>query len=134
MKILQQALLEYRKDLNIAMYQVSLPITAANLVTHICPMSKKDWNLKWSIFTDVYKTQYMIPRKRFAMFERVLTLYTEYFASEVFSVHSSTVWLKNIDNWILTDIEKGLIKNSLGSLVKIFDLVEKLSKSRKWQI
>ena len=134
MKFLKQALLVYRKKLNIAMYQVSLPIAGANMITNISPMTKHEWDSKWSTFTRVYKTQNMIPYKRFAIYEKILTLPAGYYAAEVYSVQSSNHWINNIDDWILTDEEKMIAKYSLNNLIKTFDLITGFKKRRVWKI
>lgn len=133
MRMVEQALLRCKEEIYIAMYQVSLPIAATKMLTHVRPMSKREWSSKWRIFANVYKTQNMIPYKRFANYERVVNLHEKYYAVEVFSVHKASQWLRNVNDWILTEEERSLAKKSLNNLTKIFNILGDFRRRREWK-
>lgn len=132
MGILRQALLNLEYDVDIAMYQVSMPIPR-NCITHINPMSKIEWKRKWKTFEEIYKSQIGIPYKRFAINERVNGAVSESYAGEAFVYCGASVWLANYDEWLLTSDEKKEAFMNLQSIEKINQTVKEFNQKRKWK-
>ena len=133
MGILRQALLNLKFDVDIAMYQVSMPIPR-NCITHIYPMPKSEWKQKWKTFEEIYKSQTGIPYKRFAINERVNGAVCESYAGEAFVYCGASVWLANYDEWLLTSDEIKEALMNLQSSEKINKSVKKYNQNRKWKI
>ena len=132
MGILRQALLNLEYDVDIAMYQVSMPIPR-NCITHINPMSKIEWKRKWKTFEKIYKSQTGIPYKRFAINERVNGAVCESYAGEAFVFCSASDWLANYDEWLLTSDEIKEALMYLQSIEKINQTVKGFNQKRKWK-
>lgn len=132
MGILRQALLNLEYDVDIAMYQVSMPIPR-NCITHINPMSKIEWKRKWKTFEEIYKSQIGIPYKRFAINERINGAVCESYAGEAFVYCGASVWLANYDEWLLTSDEKKEALMNLQSIEKINQTVKEFNQKRKWK-
>lgn len=132
MGILRQALLNLEYDVDIAMYQVSMPIPR-NCITHINPMSKIEWKRKWKTFEKIYKSQTGIPYKRFAINERVNGAVCESYAGEAFVYCSASDWLANYDEWLLTSDEIKEALMYLQSIEKINQTVKGFNQKRKWK-
>lgn len=132
MGILRQALLNIEYDVDIAMYQVSMPIPR-NCITHINPMSKIEWKRKWKTFEEIYKSQTGIPYKRFAINERINGAVCESYAGEAFVYCGASVWLANYEEWLLTsdEIKEALI--NLQSIGKINEIVKGYNQKRIWK-
>ena len=132
MGILRQALLNIEYDVDIAMYQVSMPIPR-NCITHINPMSKIEWKRKWKTFEEIYKSQRGIPYKRFAINERVNGAVCESYAGEAFVYCGASAWLANYEEWLLTsdEIKEALI--NLQSIGKINEIVKGYNQKRIWK-
>ncbi|MCI8911841.1 MAG: hypothetical protein HFE31_04005 [Clostridia bacterium] len=107
---------------HILMYQVSVPIPE-DLITHYMGMSKKDYKFKWKYFDKVYKTQRQIAWYRYRCNERINGALCNMFAAEVFSVAKSLDWVENLDNMILSEEKRLLIKKNLGDLQYVRELV-----------
>lgn len=132
MGMLRLALLNLEYDVDIAMYQVSMPIPR-NCITHINPMSKIEWKRKWKTFEEIYKSQIGIPYKRFAINERVNGAVCESYAGEAFVYCGASVWLANYDEWLLTSDEKKEVLMNLQSIEKINQTVKEFNQKRKWK-
>lgn len=132
MGILRQALLNLEYDVDIAMYQVSMPIPR-NCITHIKPMSKIEWKRKWKMFEGIYKSQTGIPYKRFAINERVNGAVCESYAGEAFVYCGASAWLANYDEWLLTSDEIKEALMYLQSIEKINQTVKGFNQKRKWK-
>lgn len=132
MGILRQALLNLEYDVDIAMYQVSMPIPR-NCITHINPMSKIEWKRKWKTFEGIYKSQTGIPYKRFAINERVNGAVCESYAGEAFVYCDASAWLANYDEWLLTSDEIKEALMYLQSIEKINQTVKGFNQKRKWK-
>ncbi len=132
MGILRQALLNLEYDVDIAMYQVSMPIPR-NCITHINPMSKIEWKRKWKMFEGIYKSQTEIPYKRFAINERVNGAVCESYAGEAFVYCGASAWLANYDEWLLTSDEIKEALMYLQSIEKINQTVKGFNQKRKWK-
>lgn len=132
MGILRQALLNLEYDVDIAMYQVSMPIPR-NCITHINPMSKIEWKRKWKTFEKIYKSQTGIPYKRFAMNERVNGAVCESYAGEAFVYCGASDWLVNYDEWLLTSDEIKEAFMNLQSIERINQIVKEFNQKRKWK-
>ena len=132
MGILRQALLNLEYDVDIAMYQVSMPIPR-NCITHINPMSKIEWKRKWKMFEGIYKSQTGIPYKRFAINERVNGAVCESYAGEAFMYCGASAWLANYDEWLLTSDEIKEALMYLQSIEKINQTVKGFNQKRKWK-
>ena len=132
MGILRQALLNLEYDVDIAMYQVSMPIPR-NCITHINPMSKIEWKRKWKMFEGIYKSQTGIPYKRFAINERVNGAVCESYAGEAFVYCGASAWLANYDEWLLTSDEIKEALMYLQSIEKINQTVKGFNQKRKWK-
>lgn len=132
MGILRQALLNLEYDVDIAMYQVSMPIPR-NCITHINPMSKIEWKRKWKMFEGIYKSQTGIPYKRFAINERVNGAVCESYAGEAFVYCGASAWLANYDEWLLTSDEIKEALMYLQSIEKINQTVKEFNQKRKWK-
>lgn len=132
MGILRQALLNLEYDVDIAMYQVSMPIPR-NCITHINPMSKIEWKRKWKMFEGIYKSQTGIPYKRFAINERVNGAVCESYAGEAFVYCGASAWLANYDEWLLTSDEIKEALMYLQSIEKINQKVKGFNQKRKWK-
>lgn len=132
MGILRQALLNLEYDVDIAMYQVSMPIPR-NCITHINPMSKIEWKRKWKTFEKIYKSQTGIPYKPFAINERVNGAVCESYAGEAFVFCSASDWLANYDEWLLTSDEIKEALMYLQSIEKINQTVKGFNQKRKWK-
>lgn len=132
MGILRQALLNLEYDVDIAMYQVSMPIPR-NCITHINPMSKIEWKRKWKSFEGIYKSQTGIPYKRFAINERVNGAVCESYAGEAFVYCGASAWLANYDEWLLTSDEIKEALMYLQSIEKINQTVKGFNQKRKWK-
>lgn len=132
MGILRQALLNIEYDVDIAMYQVSMPIPR-NCITHINPMSKIEWKRKWKTFEEIYKSQTGIPYKRFAINERVNGAVCESYAGEAFVYCGASAWLANYEEWLLNsdEIKEALI--NLQSIGKINEIVKGYNQKRIWK-
>lgn len=133
MNVLKQALLILDYDVDIAMYQVSMPIPR-NCITHINPMSKIEWKRKWKTFEEIYKSQIGIPYKRFAINERVNGAICGSYAGESFVFCNASVWLANYEDWLLTSVEIKETRMNLQSIRKINNSVNKYNQKRKWKI
>lgn len=133
MGILRQALLNLKYDVDIAMYQVSMPIPR-NCITHIYPMPKSEWKQKWKTFEEIYKSQTGIPYKRFAINERVNGAICGSYAGESFVCCKASVWLENYEDWLLTLEEIKEARMNLQSIEKINKSVKKYNQNRKWKI
>lgn len=133
MSILRQALLNLKFDVDIAMYQVSMPIPR-NCITHIYPMPKLEWKQKWKTFEEIYKSQTGIPYKRFAINERVNGAVCGSYAGESFVYCKASVWLANYKDWLLTLEEIKEARMNLQSIEKINKSVKKYNQNRKWKI
>ena len=132
MGILRRALFNLEYDVDIAMYQVSMPIPR-NCITHINPMSKIDWKRKWKTFEEIYKSQTGIPYKRFAINERVNGAVCESYAGESFVCCGASVWLANYEEWHLTSDEIKEALMNLQSIEKINQTVKGYSQKRIWK-
>lgn len=132
MNILKQALLKIDCSVNIAMYQVSIPIPR-NCITHVYAMTKTEWNEKWNLFKSIYKSQLGIPYKRFAINEHITGAICNSYAGEAFVFCSSSVWLLNYQNWLLNTEEIKEVSKNLQSIKNINKLVECYSKKRIWK-
>lgn len=132
MGILRQALLNLEYDVDIAMYQVSMPIPR-NCITHINPMSKIEWKRKWNTFEEIYKSQTGIPYKRFAINECVNGAVCESYAGEAFVYCGASAWLANYDEWLLTSDEIRDALMNLQSIEKINQTVNGFNQKRKWK-
>lgn len=132
MGMLRQALLNLEYDVDIAMYQVSMPIPR-NCITHINPMSKIEWKRKWKTFEEIYKSQIGIPYKRFAINERINGAVCESYAGEAFVYCGASVWLANYDEWLLTSDEKKESLMNLQSIENINQTVKEFNQKRKWK-
>lgn len=132
MGILRQALLNLEYDVDIAMYQVSMPIPR-NCITHLNPMSKIEWKRKWKTFEGIYKSQTGIPYKRFAINERVNGAVCEAYAGEAFVYCGASAWLANYDEWLLTSDEIKEALMYLQSIEKINQTVKGFNQKRKWK-
>lgn len=132
MGILRQVLLNLEYDVDIAMYQVSMPIPR-NCITHINPMSKIEWKRKWKMFEGIYKSQTGIPYKRFAINERVNGAVCESYAGEAFVYCGASAWLANYDEWLLTSDEIKEALMYLQSIEKINQTVKGFNQKRKWK-
>lgn len=104
-------------DLNIIMYQVSIPIHQSDITNYIS-LNKKDWKRKWIHFKKVYKTQNNFPSYRYSTNERINGKNFGAYAAEVYSIQSSFEWKKNLEKNLLTSEQKYHIKRLLYSITK----------------
>lgn len=133
MFLLKSVLEDFKKEICVTMYQVSLPI-AESRINYANGYDKKIWSLKWSNFENYYKTQLSIPYKRFAYSERVNGALIGAYAAEVFSVCSKNEWLMNFDNWLLDEQETRIIKLHLQDMIMVKNLINDFSRKRIWKI
>ncbi len=111
----------------ILMYQVSVPMPE-DCITHYMGMSKKDYKFKWKFFDKVYKTQRQIAWYRYRCNERINGALCNMFAAEVFSVAKSLDWVENLDNMLLSEEKRLLIKTNLGDLQYVRELVGNIKR------
>ncbi len=128
MQCLKTALEAYQdvlknSKLQIAMYQVSLPIVT-DAVTHCVPLDKNQWKEKWTVFEEIYKTQVVIPYKRFAYNEHINGKIASSFAAEVFVVSDAQKWQHDYEKMLFTEDEKTRINAALQNITETRKLLK----------
>ena len=115
MRILKDAIEQIANGFDIIMYQVSFPIPV-KYVTHAIPLTKSQWIDKWHVFKNVYKSQVFIPYRRFACHERINGIYCNSFASEVYVLMSTSNWLENFHDCLLSPEQKNSAKQQINNI------------------
>lgn len=125
MRILRDVIVDMSIDLNILMYQVSVPIPE-QYINYCSRMTRKEHKDKWQVFYKVYQSQLIIPWKRFQYNERILGKMCGAYAAEVFCVESSNDWKRKLEERILREEEQKEIKAKLQDIVVIRKTIEKM--------
>lgn len=112
------------ENIDIGMYQVSVPIRQ-NAITHCHIMNKNDFQLKWKLFEDIYKSQHHIPYKRFAAYERINGALNNSYAAEVFVIKSAFNWREVRLSSKPSDEEVTLLKKHINSVHYIYSYINK---------
>lgn len=121
---------EKSSRINIAMYQVSLPIPDES-ITCVQAMTFHEWNHKWKVFKNIYKSQDNIPYMRFAFTEFYHGIYSKTWAGEVFSILSSSQWITMYNKIIPDEITRRKFKREINSLKRIRMLTAKFLEGGK---
>lgn len=123
MALLKDVLKIYSPQINIAMYQVSLPISG-KYITHANGMDLQLLNEKWDTFKKIYTTQNCIKIVRFKANEIINGKYIKAFSAEAYCVMTKEQWLNNYDSLILNKSERQYSRNNINSLFKIHRFLE----------
>lgn len=120
MRILKMALetKSFEWDLMVGMYQVTIPISVSN-ITHISRFSKSDWEKKWRIFRNVYRTQSLFPWYRVSLNEVIQGKRFGAEACEVFCVLPYNKWLTCYGN-APTEKEQLALRTQLSSIKALY--------------
>ena len=106
------------------MYQISIPLPA-EFINAGCSMTKEELLNKWRLFVEVYKTQTIIPIKRFQFNEMINGAVSGSFAMEAYSILSFENWLKIKKRFTLSDSEICEIKANINDIDRIRKIIEK---------
>lgn len=127
MNILKKALKD-NENLDILMYQVSLPIYLEEITNYMI-LNKKEWKYKWNHFKTTYRTQENFPYYRFATNERINGKSFGCYAAEVYCIISSNEWCKNLYRNILTNDQRNNVKRTLFSINKTRKYLNNINNS-----
>lgn len=122
--VLGQLNAEKHIQYKILMYQVSVPIPVS-LMTDCCAMTKNEFQKKWTVFKNIYKSQLKIPWKRFGWNEYINGACCKSYAAEVFVTEDAFRWMQNMQTNLLEKDEVEKIYNNLQDLKAIRELIER---------
>ena len=109
----------------IMMYPVSCPLPV-KYATHVIPMSKKQWVEKWNWFITYYRSQTIIPYKRFSYVDRIVGKSVGTFASELYWSCSIPEWLHLSDLLFMDDIQRTKLRKSINSINECSIMVKEI--------
>lgn len=112
------------------LYQVSVPIPAQDCNCCIA-MNSDERNEKWNIFMQYYKTQSFMPTNRFKAYERINGVMIESYAAETYYLLDINGWKEGIENKLLDDNEKNILKTNLNDIVFMTQEVNRLYRKRQ---
>lgn len=124
--IVEEALRGLSRNINVVMYQISVPMRKHN-VNFALPLTEKDCKEKWSLFEKFYPTQLHLPTLRFMLQERINGAYANSYAAEVFCLMERDHWLKEKNKYSLKDNYKRQLSDSLNNINLSRSIVEQFT-------
>ena len=115
MRLFQEAAIQCNYSGLVGMYQVSLPIPAG-MINCGMSMTKKQLKGKWTILKQMYRTQSILPVKRFMLNEYINGGITGAYAVEAYTISEFKDWDSKRQVYLLTEEEK---KKSVDNLQSI---------------
>lgn len=108
---------------DIGMYQISIPLPV-EFINAGCSMTKEELLNKWRLFGEVYKTQTILPQKRFQLHEIINGAVSGSFALEAYSILSFEEWISFKERFSLDDLEIDQIKANINDIDVIRQIIE----------
>lgn len=115
-------------EINIVMYQVSVPISD-NHINLVMPMDKQAVKNKWTLFGYFYPSQKYLPSQRFLLQERINGAYADSYAAEVYCIKSKNEWLSAKNSFVLSFNKRKSIVSSLNHIYKLRNIVKSIDSN-----
>lgn len=126
--IVASVLENINSEINIVMYQVSVPISD-NHINLVMPMDKQAVKNKWTLFGYFYPSQKYLPSQRFLLQERINGAYADSYAAEVYCIKSKSEWLSAKNSFVLSFNKRKSIVSSLNHIYKLRNIVKSIDSN-----